>query len=894
MATPQELAQQARQKLVTAYGSEQAAQEAARRVRSGQFSAADTRNFANATGIADAAARSVVKEQPPAGGNVVAELNPAKEIIRKPVGTQQLEAVPPSNAVTPPATVVPPAPKPLVPVATVNVGAVERPGVAASTASPVAPSGMGSPDADRFVSLSSKSPSELTDDDRAFLRQVNAKAALMGGINKALGIDGSTFQGNRVEATASGFTLYGQDGQPRQATPQEAEAIRRSSAGQNAVKVFQENETARKQAEAAAASLKSEEQRRQESRKQQLSEYEQVLRQAADKSVATIREQGQQRKNSVQNNFSAMGGGRSSDAIKSVDEVQKAIDEQVSVEEKKYQAQVQAYLLQQQGADEEALKPYRDAVRQADLQLGQLQATAFQRMQEANAAGAVQNEQALQNLLNTMTTQAKSELALTGFDEKESARLGYFVRKDAQGNVSPMVGKDGEPIQFKSATVEAQKPVKIGEDAKGRDIMGVYNTQTGKYEPLAYGVAAARTGGSAGAGVGGMGRPGAVATAATPAPLTAAQRSQLDAMKGEFFTDKARDTLANAGITKEQVDAYATEFEVGPELATAVQNALSVIPTQLKNSDFEGKNYRRLAATILKKNGGDFIDAQRQLLGQVLPKDSTPEQQEALQTAFQYLPMLEEGEQTGIVAAIRSGNIPNAVKAMESAYIKKQSGGQPKFSEATTIKAVRTANEIEGLVKEFESKFGPISGRWETLKTKFKNNPQAQALISRMTEATTRMRNELSGTEVTATEGATLEPITPKITDPVENVIEKISTVRDASISAYNSEREAAGLPRIDAKTLLSPKERVKIYKNPVVGDEINNPSTGNVLPNIGKTYKVTDSTGQTEEVTAESFWKQAQDQYDAAINAGNKALADRIEAESERLAKQNGIPNPQ
>lgn len=51
MATPQELAQQARQKLVTAYGSEQAAQEAARRIRSGQFSAADTQKLASATGI---------------------------------------------------------------------------------------------------------------------------------------------------------------------------------------------------------------------------------------------------------------------------------------------------------------------------------------------------------------------------------------------------------------------------------------------------------------------------------------------------------------------------------------------------------------------------------------------------------------------------------------------------------------------------------------------------------------------------------------------------------------------------------------------------------------------------------------------------------------------------
>ena len=867
MATPQEIA---RQKIISQYGSRSAANDAAKRIKAGQYTASDTLNFANATGIPDAVARSVAKP------TVITDPN---------------AAVPPA---TPPVVTAPPVPT-LVPVATSTNPVVDRPGVGATSTPATYPDmGTGSPEADKFLAISSKNPADVTEEDRAYLRQINAKAALMGGINNALGISGSTYNGSRVEATDTGFTMYDANGTARQATLAETEALRRSSIGQNAVKVYQDTKLIADQKTAQEKALAAETARRDDANKKNMSAYEQLLRANTDKSIATLREQGQKRKDALQGQFSAQGGGRSTDAMRGLDEVQKSIDDQVKLEEAKYSAQTQAYLLEQQGADSEALKPYRDQISKLDAELGKSQATAFKRMQELNQAGNATAEQALQNLMSTLTTQAKSELGMAGFDEAESVKLGYFARKDKNGAVSPILGKDGKPIQFKTVAKEAEKiqaPVKIGEDAKGRDIMGVYNPTTKKYEPLAYGVGASATGGASGTGVGGGLRSMVGGVASAPAQLSTAQRAQIDALKGEYFTDKSRDTLANAGVSQSQLDAYVTESEVGPEMALKVGQVLTVIPVQLRNSTEEQKNYQKQAVLLLKQ-GKDIVAAQRALLGQVLPENVTDEQKDALRGALSYIDQLPGESQTAVVRAMKNGDVATAIKSMESAYMKEKSDGNVKFREGTTLNAVRSANELEALSKKFEGKYGPISGRWEALKTKFKNNPEAQALLSRMTVLTSKMRNELSGTAVTSSEGVVLDPIIVTLNDPQGNVVEKLAALRDAAINGYNAEREAVGLPRLDEKALLSGKERVKAYVASARGEEYVPSETNQVLSgNVagsGKTYKITDINGATESVSGEEFAKQMNDQLNAAGSLEAKA---EVIKNAKAYAAAAGIP---
>jgi hypothetical protein len=417
--------------------------------------------------------------------------------------------------------------------------------------------------------------------------------------------------------------------------------------------------------------------------------------------------------------------------------------------------------------------------------------------------------------------------------------------------------------------------------------MGVYNAQTGKYEPLEYGVGAPAAAPSSSGFRQGAAAAAAQAAAAAAVPLTAAQRSQLEALKGEYFTDKSRDALKNAGISQAQVDAYATENEVGPDMAIKVSQMLSVIPAKLRDNVAESKKYERLAVSLAKQ-GKSLIEAQRAMLGQVLPDSATSQQKEALAGAMPFINQLEPDEQTGVVRAIQDGNVDMAIRSMESAYIKKKTQGNPKFTEATTLKVVREADDLEMLVKRFESKFGPIAGRWEKLKTKFANNKEAQALMTRMTQSIANMRHELNGSSATASETVAIAPLIPDLTEETENVIEKIANLRDEALNGYNSQREALGLYRLDKNALLN--ERTNIYtKEKPVPAEVNQVSSGNVLPNLNaKTYSVTDSDGKTESLTVEQF----QDELRKALNGvTDQRQRDVIINNAKAFAKQAGMP---
>lgn len=121
--------QEAQAALIKAYGSEQAANEAAKRVKSGSYSAADTANFASATGMQDAASRgdaafdnSTLKAVAPAAPVVGKVSNPVPTAPASPA---------PAQAVNPSITAAPVAP--------VSPIVSEKPAVPAIPAAPAAP-----------------------------------------------------------------------------------------------------------------------------------------------------------------------------------------------------------------------------------------------------------------------------------------------------------------------------------------------------------------------------------------------------------------------------------------------------------------------------------------------------------------------------------------------------------------------------------------------------------------------------------------------------------------------------------------------------------------------------------------------------------------------------------
>lgn len=74
------------------------------------------------------------------------------------------------------------------------------------------------------------------------------------------------------------------------------------------------------------------------------------------------------------------------------------------------------------------------------------------------------------------------------------------------------------------------------------------------------------------------------------------------------------------------------------------------------------------------------------------------------------------------------------------------------------------------------------------------------------------MRNELSGTAVTASEAQFLSPIIPELYDTEANMNDKIRGLRKNPLSEFNRLRELGGLPQLNETSLFDMSQRAKQY----------------------------------------------------------------------------------
>ena len=78
------------------------------------------------------------------------------------------------------------------------------------------------------------------------------------------------------------------------------------------------------------------------------------------------------------------------------------------------------------------------------------------------------------------------------------------------------------------------------------------------------------------------------------------------------------------------------------------------------------------------------------------------------------------------------------------------------------------------------------------------------------------MRNKLSGSAVTPSEEAFLEPLIPKLGDSPENFIQKLEQLRQNPLDQLNSVRGSVFLKDLDEGTLLDKAQRVSLYQDGV------------------------------------------------------------------------------
>ena len=106
---------------------------------------------------------------------------------------------------------------------------------------------------------------------------------------------------------------------------------------------------------------------------------------------------------------------------------------------------------------------------------------------------------------------------------------------------------------------------------------------------------------------------------------------------------------------------------------------------------------------------------------------------------------------------------------------------------------------------------GVVKGTMEGWLGRFRGE-DATAIRSSVTSMVAEMRNRLSGTAVTDSEAAFLEPLIPDLSDSPKNFMKKLEQLESDPLLRLNTIRSTFNLPTLTDETLIDSKKRVGLY----------------------------------------------------------------------------------
>jgi hypothetical protein len=169
---------------------------------------------------------------------------------------------------------------------------------------------------------------------------------------------------------------------------------------------------------------------------------------------------------------------------------------------------------------------------------------------------------------------------------------------------------------------------------------------------------------------------------------------------------------------------------------------------------------------------------------------------------------------------LNSGKYETAMKTVEDLAMTNARKLDPEnfMGSGSAQYALKTSKDLKKLIADAEDILGPLEGTLERVKNKIakSRDPRATAIAAKITALTAPMRNQLSGTAVTASETSFLEPLIPSLSDTVLNINEKISALETQALDRYNTTRQSVGLPMASIEQVIDPKKRLILYSNDV------------------------------------------------------------------------------
>ena len=186
----------------------------------------------------------------------------------------------------------------------------------------------------------------------------------------------------------------------------------------------------------------------------------------------------------------------------------------------------------------------------------------------------------------------------------------------------------------------------------------------------------------------------------------------------------------------------------------------------------------------------------------------------------------------GLARLINNGSDAQAVQRVEQIVYDraKEVESDSYIGEFSAKYAVEKGKEVRGLIDSMnvegadvksgflgmgqtstEAPIGVVSGTMENWLGRFRGE-DATRIRSAVTNMVAEMRNRLSGTAVTDSEAAFLEPLIPDLSDNPKNFMIKLSQLESDPLLRLNTIRTSFNLPVLNDKTLTDNNARVGLY----------------------------------------------------------------------------------
>lgn len=241
---------------------------------------------------------------------------------------------------------------------------------------------------------------------------------------------------------------------------------------------------------------------------------------------------------------------------------------------------------------------------------------------------------------------------------------------------------------------------------------------------------------------------------------------------------------------------------------------LSVIPTQLKNS--EAEMTRLLGGIRSGLNAGKTpYEIADNLMGYMIESPSAFS--EGLRKYIS-IADLESGQISELGRLVNAGQHEKAISVIENAiYNKIQEQQKDRFvSEADVIYVKNKADEINQLLGQgWANEVGAFTGTFNTWLTKKFGYGQGSKIQAKVTNLVAELANKRGGSAITEEEWDRLiGPNIPAMNDNANTFKMKLQELVDDPLSRLNAERTAFSLPELDVRQLMNRSLRIPSYSS--------------------------------------------------------------------------------